>query len=130
MKNVFAKYNVTLRCQLFGVNGLIPIEIVARRLPQGDGLVDNNTSSAYNADRLGSTVAVFNRQLFVLKCNAWGGGTLLYPSSGITTFNENQVLSNQSLYVELLQEMSPGTYVVAYKVLSASLISCSFEAHF
>jgi len=87
------------------VEGTHTIEIVARRLPQGDGLVDNNTSGLFTTDRLGSTVAVFNRQMFVLKCNAWGGGVLLNPSSGITTFNEGQVLSNQSLYVDRLDSI-------------------------
>jgi hypothetical protein len=71
-------------------------------MPQSDGLVDNNVNSNPDTDRLGSTVGIYNRQLFVLKCNAWGGGTVTNPSSGIVNIQEAQVLSNQSLYLDRL----------------------------
>lgn len=78
------------------------VDLVVRRMPQSDGLVDNNVNSDPDTDRLGSTVGIFNRQLFVLKCNAWGGGTVTNPSSGIVNFQEAQVLSNQSLWLDRL----------------------------
>jgi hypothetical protein len=84
------------------VEGQNTVDVVVRRMPQSDGLVDNNVNSDPDTNRLGSTVGIYNRQLFVLKCNAWGGGTLTNPSSGIVNIQEAQVLSNQSLYIDRL----------------------------
>jgi len=84
------------------VEGQHVVDVVVRRMPQSDGLVDNNVNSNPDTDRLGSTVGIYNRQLFVLKCNAWGGGTVTNPSSGIVNIQEAQVLSNQSLYLDRL----------------------------
>jgi len=84
------------------VEGQNTVDVVVRRMPQSDGLVDNNVNSDPDTNRLGSTVGIYNRQLFVLKCNAWGGGTVTNPSSGIVNIQEAQVLSNQSLYLDRL----------------------------
>jgi hypothetical protein len=76
------------------------IEIVARRLPQGDGNLDNEPSTG--AAGIGSEVRLYNKQLFVLACNAYGDTVSTLAASGVNAFAENETLSQASLFTNRL----------------------------
>lgn len=72
------------------------VEVVVRRLPQGDGNLDNSSPN------LGSEVRLYNKQIFVLACNAYGDTTPTMSASGVNAFAENEVLSQASLFTNRL----------------------------
>ena len=81
------------------VEGEHLVEVVVRRLPQGDGNLDNDQAVGPN---LGSEVRLYNKQLFVLACNAYGDTTATMSASGVNAFAENEVLSQASLFTNRL----------------------------
>lgn len=81
------------------VEGEHLVEVVVRRLPQGDGNLDNDQAVGPN---LGSEVRLYNKQLFVLACNAYGDTTPQMSASGVNAFAENEVLSQASLFTNRL----------------------------
>jgi hypothetical protein len=81
---------VRLTYQAAVVEGAHTIDVVARRLPQSDGLIDNNED--------GSTLRVYNKQLFVLVMNANGDTGSAATASGVKPFDEGEVLSKASLF--------------------------------
>lgn len=72
------------------------VEIVARRLPQSSGDLDNEPGGG--APGIGSEVCIYNRQLFVLACNAYGDTVSTMSGSSVKSFDENEVLSQASLF--------------------------------
>jgi hypothetical protein len=76
------------------------IEVVVRRLPQSDGNLDNQPSSGQPG--IGSEVRLYNRQIFVLACNAYGDTVSTMSASGVKSFDENEVLSQASLFTNRL----------------------------
>lgn len=81
---------VRLTYQAAVVEGQHTIDVVVRRLPQSDGLIDNN--------EVGSSVRIFNKQLFVLVMNANGDIGPQTSASGVKPFDEAEVLSKASLF--------------------------------
>lgn len=82
---------VKLTYQAAVVEGQHTVDVVARRLPQSDGLIDNNED--------GSSIRVFNKQLFVLVMNANDGDNLPQATaSSVKPFDEAEVLSHASLF--------------------------------
>jgi len=81
---------VRLTYQAAVVEGQHTIDVVARRLPQSDGLIDNNED--------GSTIRIFNKQLFVMVMNANGDIGPAASASSVKPFDEAEVLSKASLF--------------------------------
>jgi len=76
------------------------IEIVARRLPQSPSGLDNEPSPGEPG--IGSEVFIYNRQIFVLACNAYGDTVSTMSGSSVKSFDENEVLSQASLFTNRL----------------------------
>jgi hypothetical protein len=76
------------------------VEIVARRLPQSPDGLDNEP--APGDPGIGSEVCIYNRQLFVLACNAYGDTVSTMSGSSVKSFDENEVLSQASLFTNRL----------------------------
>lgn len=76
------------------------VEIVVRRLPQGDGNLDNEPSAGQPG--IGSEVRLYNKQLFVLACNAYGDTVPTMSASSVNAFAENETLSQASLFTNRL----------------------------
>ena len=76
------------------------IEIVARRLPQSPSGLDNEPAAGDPG--IGSEVCIYNRQIFVLACNAYGDTVSTMSGSSVKSFDENEVLSQASLFTNRL----------------------------
>lgn len=76
------------------------VEIVVRRMPQSDGNLDNEPSPGDPG--IGSEIRLYNRQLFVLACNAYGDTTPQVTPSTVNAFGENEVISQASLFTNRL----------------------------
>jgi len=91
---------VRLTCAAPVVEGDHLIEVVVRRLPQSDGNLDNEPAAGDPG--IGSEVRLYNKQLFVLACNAYGETVSQMSASGVGSFAENEVLSQASLFTNRL----------------------------
>ena len=88
------------------VEGQHTIDVVARRLPQSDGLIDNSDD--------GSSVRIFNKQLFVLVMNANGDIGPQSTASGVKPFDEAEVLSKASLFDNRISVIANRMNTLAY----------------
>jgi hypothetical protein len=81
---------VRLTYQAAVVEGKHTVDVVFRRVPTSDGIIDN--------DGDGSTVCLYNKQLFVLVMNGNGDIGPQTSASGVKPFDEAEVLSKASLF--------------------------------